>query len=461
MSFLTKIDRLFLSIVIALSLLIGGVLVRGDQTFPQVQTVKPADEQISISTNQIVLTFSRNMDRGSVQRGLQLTPELPGKFSWIGKKMAYSFDEPLEAGQSLELILSGAQDTLGNPLEFDYRKEYRVSQKFLWFINESQQLVRMDPASQVAKVVTPEDLLIRDFRIHSSGQMAFLMSELDSGGLSKNDLLKLDLATGKTEKILDGTKEFIFSMELSPDGTFLLSRKTQISEFDQSSLVDSGRLWVYDLESEKWSPFWNPDIHGNELFFSPDGSYLVGRLINGNIAIVSVDEDADKSVYLENYPGSFALSPDGRKFVFVDFEDVFSSPSDLLLRKNDGSTKKLVSGMGQIQSPVFNQQGDKVYFLMNQFENNFAETGLLSFSPYHLYEYNLATDELSQITNDERYLEGFFSLSSDGKTLAFERYGAFEEALFGDEPQAEIWIYDLATEQLEQLEEAGQKPYLN
>ena len=465
-----KLDRLFWILFFIFSLLIGILLIRGDQTYPKVIASNLEQEVLPLSTNQIVLTFNRNMDRASVEEHFLIEPDMQGKFSWIGKKMAYSFTDGLEAGQSLKINLVNAADEQGVIMGEVYEANYTTADQHLYFVgvleSQSDRLVQYSFNSKKSEILSPENLIIKDFKVHPHQKLVYLFGRENGANQQREDLYQLNLETEAIEKIVDGKKEFIFSFDLSPDGKILLVRKGILNEFDQSSLVDPGRLWIFDIESQSWSEFWNKEIYGSEFFFSPDSNYLVGRLISGDITILPIQEDPDKVVYLQNYAGSYNLSPDGSKLVFVDFEDPFS-PNNLLLRGTDGETKELVSGKGQIQFPIFNRAGDSIYFLLSQAGDDFEETGLLQINPYHLYRYDLEENKLLQLTTDEKFFEGFFHLSSDGKKIAFERYqtaesGAFFEGQLGEEaPGAELWIYDQASGELQNIELRGTKPYLN
>ena len=407
------------------------------------------------------------MDRASVEKNFSLTPEVEGKFSWIGRKMAYSFTEGLQGGESLEVSLKGVKDAQGVLMKKPYFKNYQTAYQNLYFIGaegvQKEKLVQFDFKLKNTKILSPKGLIIKDFKIHPNQKLIYLLGIKEGSDQARDNLYQLDLETKKLDKILDGEKEFIFSFDLSPDGKILLVRKGQVNTFSESSLIDPGSLWIFKPENGKWTEFWNKEIYGSEFFFSPDSNYIVGRLITGDITILPVKENLDQVVYLENYAGSYNLSPDGSKLVFVDFTDPFS-PHDLLLRENDGNTKILGKGIGQIQFPIFDRKGDNVYFLLSLAEQ---QTGLLQLNPYHLYRYDLKEEKLFQLTKDATYFEGFFHVSSNGEKIAFERYkasatGAFYESQLGKEtPSAEIWVYNRVSQKEENLNLVGLKPYLN
>lgn len=469
MKFSNKFDRLFLILFLFFTLLIGGLIIFGDQTYPRVTASNLKTEIIPLKTNQIVLTFNRNMDRISVEENFSIKPNLKGKFSWIGKKMAYSFTEPLVAGENLELELIGAKDDQGVVMGEAYQKIYQTAEQNLYFIgsenDQKEKLIKYTLNGKI-EILSPMDLIVKDFKVHPEEKLIYLLGTENIRDKGKNDLYEFNTETRELKKIIDGQKEFIFSLSLSPDGKILMVRKGVIQQFEESSLIDPGNLWTFDIEKKKWSEFWNKELYGSELYFSPDSNYLVGRLISGDIIILPVKEDRERIVYLENYAGAYNLSPDGSKLVFVDFDDPFRA-HDLLLRSNDGKTRSLVLDKGQIQFPIFDRKGEKIYFLLSSASGPFEKENFLELNPYHLYSYELENGKLITLTKKEGFFEGFFHASTDGKWIAYERYRAsatglfFENKVDKNATGAEIWILDLKTGIQKNLNLKGVKPYLN
>ncbi len=67
--------------------------------------------------SRITVTFSRDMDRNSVQSAFAINPDVPGAFSWNGNTMSYIPTIPLEAGIRYSVtIRSTAMDSTGRHL---------------------------------------------------------------------------------------------------------------------------------------------------------------------------------------------------------------------------------------------------------------------------------------------------------------------------------------------------------
>jgi hypothetical protein len=76
--------------MLVLSLLIGILLLSGDRTAPRVRDFSWQDKQVGAEDTAFTLTFSRPMNHASVEANLQINPPIPGKFSWAGRRMAYT-----------------------------------------------------------------------------------------------------------------------------------------------------------------------------------------------------------------------------------------------------------------------------------------------------------------------------------------------------------------------------------
>lgn len=464
-----KFNQLFWILFTCLTLVISLMLGLGDQSYPRVMETNLKDEILPLTTNQLVLTFNRNMDHASVEKHFTITPKIEGKFSWIGKKMAFSFNESLRSNEKIKVELKGALDESGVLME-NYERNYATQNQALYFIGtdegQKDRVVGFDLDQKKSSVLSPENLIVKDFRVHPDQKLIYLLGYKKGDDDKRSNLYEFDVENQILKVLVDGEKEYVFAFELSPNGKILLVRKGNINPYDQSSLIDAGSLWTYEINTQKWKIFWNKDLYGSEFYFSPDSNYLVGRMITGDITILPVSKNPDKVVYLENYAGNYNLSPDGHQLVFVDFPDPFS-PNNLLLRDDDGTTQTLIEKGGQIQFPIFNKNGDRIYFLMSKVTDDFEETGLLSISPFHLYAYDLKQQKLIQLSNDEKYFEGFFHLSTDGRWIGFERYEAaesgkfFEQQLDENSPGAELWIYDTKEKRTEDLGIRGTKPFLN
>ncbi len=50
------------------------------------------------------------MDHASVEKNLVIDPPLPGKFSWTGRRLAYTLTSPIPYGEKYHLQIEGARE---------------------------------------------------------------------------------------------------------------------------------------------------------------------------------------------------------------------------------------------------------------------------------------------------------------------------------------------------------------
>jgi hypothetical protein len=81
--------------------------VRSDEPAPTL-AADLASGALNVSpTGGVLLTFDRMMDRGSVERGLQMRPAAPWSAQWLGNYLKVSWS--LDPGEEYVLRLAGAQ----------------------------------------------------------------------------------------------------------------------------------------------------------------------------------------------------------------------------------------------------------------------------------------------------------------------------------------------------------------
>lgn len=107
---LQPLDRVALTVSLILTITIAILLGQGDQTVPQVREFSWQNRQVNAADRMFLITFSRPMDQSSVESNLKISPPIGGKFSWAGRRMAYTLTEPLPYGQKFSLSLTKATD---------------------------------------------------------------------------------------------------------------------------------------------------------------------------------------------------------------------------------------------------------------------------------------------------------------------------------------------------------------
>ena len=175
--FKQPIDRIAISLILGLSLLIGLLLLSGDRTAPRVREFTWQNQQIGAEDTGFILTFFRPMNHSTVEENLKIEPDLPGKFSWAGRRMAYTLKNPAPYGVTYTLKLAGATDRYGGetnqnkgtPIQ-PFSASFRSRDRAFAYIGVKGEtasrlmLVNLSSSDPKPIPLTPKDLVVSDFK---------------------------------------------------------------------------------------------------------------------------------------------------------------------------------------------------------------------------------------------------------------------------------------------------------
>jgi hypothetical protein len=172
------IDRTALILMIVLSVVIGFFLLKGDRAMAKVREFSWQDRQVGAEDSAFILTFSRPMDHVSVEENLQIDPPLFGKFSWAGRRMAYTLETPAPYGQTFEVKLDQARDRFSQADAISdgmqpFNGQFRTRDRAFVYLGvdgeEAGRLVLQNLTQQEQKILTPENLVVMDFQPYPEG----------------------------------------------------------------------------------------------------------------------------------------------------------------------------------------------------------------------------------------------------------------------------------------------------
>jgi TolB protein len=142
--------------------------------------------------------------------------------------------------------------------------------------------------------------------------------------------------------------------------------------------------------------------------FSPDGTKIALTISQGgspNLCLISREGTLLKKISSgKAIDTSPAFAPNGREIVFVS--DRPGYPQLYIMSLEGGNIRRLFTN-GYCDSPAWSPRGDKIVFTMRQGRDN-----------YDLYLYDLASAQVSRLTQNERNNENP-SWSPDGRFVVF------------------------------------------
>ncbi len=457
-------DLVFLAFALILAMLIALVLWRGDRTYPYVKSSSlPESGLVSADTRQLAFAFNREMDRASVEAGFSIEPAAAGRFSWIGKRMAYSFEEPLEYRQDYQIRLVEVRDSNGVPLPESYEASFSVPRPALFYIglagSEADRLMRYSFEDGSRTPLSPPGYRVADYRLDAKHSQAYLLARSPDGS-EEPSLYSMDLGGGPLRLRVDGRKFRTFDFQASPDGRLLAVSQGRLKQIGEFQSVEPGAIELMETESGKWRSFWWRQLYPSPFYFSSDSRFLLGIDYSDDTLILPLEEDRSQMVQIGSYSGLHGFSHDG-KSILLSQEEVAFAEGDLLLRGADGQTRTLLSEAGQIFAPAFDPTDRWVYFLFSQLGAGGYE------KLFHLHRHDLLSGENEPLVSDPGYAQGYFDLSPRGDRIALERYSVPEGAEFDYSPlellarqTPELWFMDTQTLKMKPLGIQGKKPRL-
>ena len=441
LKWMEPLDRVAITLILVLSAIVMLLLWQGDHSSPRVRDFTWEDKQISAADDRFILTFSRPMDRASVEANLQINPPLPGKFSWAGRKLAYTLLSPAPYGVEYQVQLQAAKDKFSRqesnsdskagvikPFTAKFRSRDRA---FAYIGVEGEQagrlmLVNLDAPSPKPIALTPRDLVVSEFKpFPDSRRILFAANDRTTQlkgrieqnlytvttGINPNSPEEENQKSeppGKVRLVLDNKDYQNLKFDLSADGkTIVVQRlnRQKVGEFGLWSVrIDGDRLIAKPLETQG----------AGDFLITPDSKAIAVAQGEG-LAIVPLETSQDQPLdFLPKFGMVASFSRDGTEAAMVKFNTDYTR--SLYLVTNQGVEKELLRITGSIIDAEFDATGQTLYCLL---------TKLLPGAQYQEQPYiasiDLKTAQMKPllVLPDRRQLK--ISLSPDGIALLFDQ----------------------------------------
>lgn len=490
------LDRWAVMVMVGLSLVIGVLIFSGDQATARVRDFSWQDRRVGAEDRAFLLTFSRPMDPASVEENLTIVPEIAGKFSWAGRRMAYTLEAPLPYGESFSVTLGQASDRFSAEAArsaqfeaFQGRFETR-KQAFLYIGNageEKDRLVLADLDAQERTILTPANLMVLDFEPYPLGdRVLFSASDItDPQGLLNQDIYTVstgltpappqDFTTdssgpfwsrllpqstaqpGELKQLLGHQKYQNLKFDLSPDGrTIVVQRVSQQDPADFGPWVLTQNKSPYSLETEP----------SGDFLIAPDSRSLVVLQGEGT-AIIDLENPQSKGPrqpldFLPDYGRVFDITGDGTAAAMVNFnqddpEKRFTE--SLFLVTNQGTEEELLRVTGAIIDAQFDPTHRFLYVLASDLIMDGSVKGDTDGEPYieqpMLVAIDLDSRSSSKLLLLPQQQRIHMDLSPDGMALLLDldsdSLGTAELSPLEESNDQPIWLIPLFEEPQQRL----------
>ena len=380
--FKQPIDRMAITLMLVLSIFIGLLLLSGDRTAPRVREFTWENQQIGAEDTGFILTFFRPMNQSTVEENLKIEPTLPGKFSWAGRRMAYTLKNPAPYGVTYTLKLAGATDRYGGennqnkgtPIQ-PFTSSFRSRDRAFVYIGvkgETQSrlmLVNLSSSDPKPIPLTPKDLVVTDFKPYPNSDR-ILFSATDRSQVQAGSTLTQELFTvttginpqspgaesqppqppqpaGRIDKLLDSKDYQNLKFDLSADGKIIvIQRLNRRNPGDFSPWIIAEKMPARRLENQQ----------GGDFMIRPDNKSMVISQKQG-LAIVPLQPEADPVEFLPKYEQVLGMASDNSAAAYVKYNSDFTR--SLFILDNQGVEQEILRIPGSIIAVYFDPRKDK------------------------------------------------------------------------------------------------------
>lgn len=449
---LHPLDRVAMTTIVLLSLLIGGIIWSGDHTYPKVREFSWQDQQIGVEDTAFILTFNRAMDWQSVADNLKIQPPIPGKLSWSGRRLAYTLNKPVPYGQSFQVTLDQATEATRSSSKESVKMQpftgqFRSRDRALVFLGidgeENGRLVLHNLTQNTHQILTPATLTVLDFK-----------ADL------KRDRI-LFTAIDRTDSDQDVFEQKLYAVPLAPTDTppsyqlLLANQDYQLLDFDIT--LNGEVLIVQQFSRRENEPvsLWELTDSGpprrlqhnadGQFLITPDGQTLVISQ-NQGVAMVPLYGDAkNKPIdFWPKFDQILSFARDGS--VALMAQNNPDSTRSLYSLSSQGQERELLKAGGYLLDAEINPSTQTVYCLYTTF--NLSQTASFDL---HISAIDLDTGKQQRLITLPKKSSGSLSLAADGSALLYE------EVTVTDKPsrsvvrdpvgqtvsESHIWIYPL------------------
>ncbi len=391
------LDRVAPLVMFGLTVVIVAMLIFGSQALPRVRNFSWQNQPVKADDVAFLLTFTQPMEPDSVEQNLNIEPKLSGKFSWAGRRMAYTLDAPAPYGETFKLSLPTAE-ALSGPTGFEaFEGTFRSRDRAFVYIGvggeETDRLVLFNLTKKEKTLLTAANQTVLDFQPYpgrdrilysavdsavtsdrlASAQLYTVTTGLDSTAQSpawqfwrKNTLPEAETEAGITELILDNSEFQNLKFDLSADGETIVVQR--VSQENPSNFGP----WVIRAGEDPRKLKTEP---GGDFKIAPDSVSLLLQQGRGTAVIdlepetTAAESEALLLDFLPEYGLTLDIATDGASAALVNFnqddpEDRFTQ--SLYWVSNRGDEKLLLQTNGAILSAQFNDNNQILYCLVNR-----------------------------------------------------------------------------------------------
>ncbi|AKE66052.1 hypothetical protein MYAER_3718 [Microcystis aeruginosa NIES-2549] len=428
---LQPIDKLAITLIVSLTLVIGGLIWLGNscgnqcllQTGPRVKEFSWENREIGAEDQAFIITFDRPMDHASVEKNLVIDPPLPGKFSWAGRRLAYTLTSPIPYGEKYHLQIEGAREQfrsgnrLGQTLAI-FEREFKSRDRAFAYIGtngeEQGRLIFYNLTEEKKTLLTPANLTVMAFEFYPDGKKILFSAVAKNRGIEGIRELQLyqvdsSQSPAKIELVLDNKDYQNNHFDLAKDGETIV-----VQRIERRNPINFD-LWAVK-SGEKPQQL---NIQGGEFLIAPDSKTLAVTQGEG-IALLPLKPETKPLDFLPKFGRILNFSADGTAAAMVNFNTDNAKMRyirSLFYVNNQGLQKRLLNLQGSIIDCQFNATGSDLYCLLTELVTNSQE---YKEKPYFA-KIDVKTGQVTPLLELADYRDIHISLSPDSLAIIFDQ----------------------------------------
>lgn len=437
------LDRVAITLMLGLTGLIVVLLWGGDRTVPQVRDFSWQNQQIGANDTAFIMTFNRPMNQASVEKNLQIEPELPGKVSWAGRRMAYTLLQPAPYGNTYTVKLREAKERYYGRSQGKIIKpflgNFQTRDRAFVYIGQTAaeqgrlMLFNFGKKGEKSIALTPPNLMVINFQPYPQGDK-ILFSAINQENLSKN-LTDQELFTvstglnpsgentnkseeiaeaGKITQILDKKEYQNLKFALSNDGKIIV-----VQRVNRSDPEDFGPWVLEEGKSPRYLTNQEGIIQrGGDFLIAPDSKTLV-MLRGEGTAIVPLNPETQQEdlMFLPKFGRVLSFTNDGSLATMMKFNQ--DGTRSLFVVSNEGQEKEVLRTRpyGNVLQAMFAPDKQTIYLLLTQVLENQEK---YEEKPY-IATLNWQKQQLTPLVILPEQQKINMSLSPDGLEILFDQ----------------------------------------
>ncbi len=428
---LQPIDKLAITLIVSLTLVIGGLIWLGNscgnqcllQTGPRVKEFSWENREIGAEDKAFIITFDRPMDHASVEKNLVIDPPLPGKFSWAGRRLAYTLTSPIPYGEKYHLQIEGAREQfrsgnrLGQTLAI-FEREFKSRDRAFAYIGtngeEQGRLIFYNLTEEKKTLLTPANLTVMAFKFYPDGKKILFSAVAKNRGIEGIRELQLyqvdsSQSPAKIELVLDNKDYQNNHFDLAKDGETIV-----VQRIERRNPINFDLWAVKSGEKPK-----QLNIQGGEFLIAPDSKTLAVTQGEG-IALLPLKTETKPLDFLPKFGRILNFSADGTAAAMVNFNTDNAKMRyirSLFYVNNQGLQKRLLNLQGSIIDCQFNATGSDLYCLLTELVTNSQE---YKEKPYFA-KIDVKTGQVTPLLELADYRDIHISLSPDSLAIIFDQ----------------------------------------